>query len=104
MDDLQKLITTGKVTRAMTINGIALALSTPAMGRIADPTKQFENIAEFVDKIGDRDCTAPAAKAEVTDTLRQMQAGVIAKIAEACNEMTEEQNALIKDLFETKKS
>jgi hypothetical protein len=108
MSDIQKLITTGKIARECVVHGVKIVLSTPGMDRLKDdqgkPEVRFANLAEFVDKVGDTDVITPEAKAEFAATFPKMQPGFVAGLAVACNEMTEEQNAIIKGMFSTKKS
>jgi len=108
MSDIQKLITTGKITREAVVEGVKIVISTPAMDRLKDdqndPAQRFLNIAEFVEKIGDTDCTTPERKVELAKALPKMQPGFVAGLATVCGKMTEEQNKVIEDMFSTKKS
>ena len=104
--DVQKLIATGKIRRTIILNGFKFELSTPPMSRLANlqTDNQFMNIAQFVDKIDDEDFTAVDAKPKLSEILAQLQPGLMTKIAEACNAMTEEQNKAITGMFSEGKS
>lgn len=103
--DTQKLIMFGKVTRELQIPGIAtFKFSTPAMGVLSVEADAMTNLAQFVEQIDDKMCSTPQAKVEVVNLLRQLQPAVVAKIAEVCNKMTEEQNRAVEGMFNDPKS
>ena len=102
--DTQKLVMIGKINRDLTVLGITIKLSTPAMGLISTEADAMTNLAQFVEQIDDKVYSAPETKLEVVRLLRQLQPGVVAKIAEVCNKMTEEQNHAIEGMFSDPKS
>jgi len=102
--DTQKLVMIGKISKDLTVLGITIKLSTPAMGLISTEADAMTNLAQFVEQIDDKVYSAPETKLEVVRLLRQLQPGVVAKIAEVCNKMTEEQNHAIEGMFSDPKS